>query len=176
MSVTSTVDIGRRRWNGWLDPAFPIAYWAVQEAVTGDASGGVITVNFRFSLGGGPHSTLMYSLEQFFVRDTSGVIIQYALRTINLDDMPGGTSIWETSFESMANDNNDAAIQPRDLLGLRKIFLGRTSDPTAASSLTLNLYNGNGNVCSTSAQGYIWDGRSVLANGGPQRPPSGLYG
>lgn len=137
---------------------------------------GDITINFVFHHPAAGINPNMYSLERFFAVDTSGTAGFLGLRTINMDQPGAGdTGLWAVALEMLGTEGGYQAVRPADLLGLVGTFLGRTSNQANSSSLTVEHDNILGNILTVGAMGFVWDTRSVMADGGPQRPVPSLY-
>jgi len=176
MPITSSIDVTMRRFQGYADPRFPIGQWSRQEVVVGTGDGGDLTLNFVFHQPAAGINPNLYSLERFFAIDTSGSANVLGLRTINMDE-PGGpdTGLWAVALEMVVTEGGYQALRPSDLSGLAGTFLGRTSNQAATASLTIELDNILGNRLTVGAGGYVWDTRSIMADGGPCRPIPSLY-
>lgn len=165
-----------RRFQGYADPRFPIGQWSRQEVVTGTGDGGDITLNFVFHHPSAGINPNLYSLERFFAVDTSGSAGVLGLRTINMDEPGAGdTGLWAVALEMLVTEGGYQAVRPSDISGLVGTFLGRTSNQAATSSLTVEHDNVLGNILTVGVGGFVWDTRSVMADGGPCRPIPSLY-
>lgn len=177
VSIVAQINVESRRYSGWIDPRYPIGYWQAALSLTGDATSGLLGIDLLFQqANGAPRlNSQMYSVERFSITASDDVARFARIRAVNM----GGP----------ANEgfNHDYAV-PLDIitgaggvavrteaLTFLPLFLGsqRTAAITAAFSLVTS--NSNLIVFHFEAEGYRWSPRSVLVDGGPQRPPTGLY-
>lgn len=177
MSIITQQVVEHRRFSGYDDPRYPLGSWFAEVQATGDASGDINELDIVFTLqsAAGLNSN-MYSLE-FFSTSTSDAAERFAvIRTINI----GGPSTagLDHAF-SIATRRGDAslALSPvtPEALNIVPWFLGSQRVLGVTSLIAIQGNNVLGLVRRFAAEGYYWGARSVLANGGPQRPPTGLY-
>ena len=178
MAVSEDVPVVLRRFNGFSDPRMPIGFWAGQGIVTGTATGGSSFINFILAPAQANRLSLMFSLEQLTCKTSDVTATSAVLDVAGCDEMSTRFSVIrpEVAFvlEAVA-DPSFATIRADMLPGLRGIWLGEQIDPTIGMSMNVGTPNINLEVFSARAQGYVWNPRSVLADGGPGRPPTGLY-
>lgn len=176
MSVTSTSEIQYRRFQGYADPRLPEGQWYGSTRVNGDASGGDATVSLRFNRAGDPLSSKIFTLEDLSLFSNDGFARTAELRMSN---MSGPTNeILEHRYALfLATTTNPArnAVRARDLT-LLPVFLGSQRDTATQSLLSTIQLNTNGIEYFFQAAGYWWGARSILVDGGPQRPPGSIYG
>lgn len=182
MTITARVVTQQLYYRGNDDPSLPVGMWWGSATLLGDASGGHAGLRFVFHEEGDAVSSDIFNLEQFSIlvsKDTT--FTDSFIRTVGMAPAPKLAAfdrVWAFSLESVTPVGN-AAGPLANKLGL-PLFIGTlrsgdqgdlgaleiaTTNPTAADSM------------SVSAMGYRWTSRSVLAPGGPQRPPGGgLFG
>jgi len=177
MSVVEQIDVRYRRFSGYLDPRYPEGHWFARASVTGDGSGGFATLSLVFAGATlATRNSRIYSLEQMSVSSTE------TTERVNLFT---AANMGTTQFAQ----NNEMAVRSLDLafntpvaqaveigqLSFLPLFLGSQRFVGTTTSIDMLMTNVNAIVYNFEAQGYWWGPRSVLVDGGPQRPPSGLY-
>ncbi len=60
-------------------------------------------------------------------------------------------------------------------MAMLPLFLGSQRLPGITASFSMFADNVDTETYTFEAEGYRWSPRSVLVDGGPQRPPTGLY-
>jgi len=175
VSVSNGISI--RPWRGYDDPGLPVGMYIGQNAVTGDASAGDMIIFFDFKGEGEPVSGRFFNLEQInvFHSGTSpkdGHVVLNNFETLG----PVGLVNRQYKFELVNNFNGVSALSERIYLPL-PLFLGSVA-PVASLAATLEVGIDNVDLTSLVAtiQGYIWEPRSVQAEGGLRRPVDSLYG
>jgi len=176
MGVSVEGPIFIRPYRGFEDPALPVAHWMAAEFVMGDASGGSADITINFKPGGQPLSGRLFNLEEITVtldQPTTGAV---NLQTINMDrfNLLIGPTTWDQAFSFQPGLFE--STQPPDLKSGLPVFLGAAVSPATAAALQVSASNVSLRILRVRAMGYIWEARSILAVGGPQRPPSSLYG
>jgi len=175
MSIQLTVPPTIRPFRGFEDPALPNGYWAVHASVLGDGSGGLMSVNIRFSSATEPNPSTLWNLEQLTVSHT-GTNTLFRMDLGNMDPFPIGPSTGALRKEyeeilsatiSGRSTNTTAKILP--------IFLG-AAGKAVNGDLAFDVTNVNATSLSVFAQGYFWGPEAINAPGGPQRPVTGLFG
>jgi len=177
MSITTAKLIGHRRWNGSLDPALPSGVWLAEVEGTGNASGGDQSVDIQFALAGNPNlNANIYSIEQLYISQSA---VADAIALVNLSNMDneGGVPM-DARFAVLlrTTEGGLGAIRPRDAVMFKGLFIGAQRVTGIDGSLSCIIDNVNGNALTMGAQGYFWTPRSVLVDGGPQRPSRAMYG
>jgi len=176
MSIASTdAQIVYRPFTGYDDPRLPRAFWVGVGSVEGDASGGQRTVQLNFKEAAPGLVTEAYSLEQLTVVSLETTNRALEVQTGNMDFIPGlpSDAIWLARLTLEAGETQ-SIMQQGDLK--LPAFLGQPRLQTAAAFLLFNAPNVNLVTLIVHAQGYKWDGGALLHPGGPQRPPTGIYG
>jgi len=176
MSVVGQIVVESRRYNGWLDPRYPIGYWQAALTVTGDASAGSIAVDlvFQDALSARLNSQ-MYSVERFMARTSDGVTRTAKLSAVNMGGPANEGFLHEyalflTPYTGFAGASLRGETMPR-----LPWFLGSQRTPGITASLSFVSDNTDLILFTFEAEGYRWSARSVLVDGGPQRPPTGPY-
>lgn len=176
MSIVTQADVHYRRFNGYLDPRYPQGHWFAKLNLTGDASGGVMQAGLVFTRVAQARNSRLYSLEQVSLfSNNNGTPRPGRLFTTNMVGPP----LFSLEHRQIINTGADAegassTVQATDLAFL-PLFLGSQNAQGTTSELALTFANADGVVHALEAEGYWWGARSVLADGGPQRPPTGLY-
>jgi len=176
VSVVAQQDIEYRRFSGYLDARHPQGTWFGVVTAVGDATGSLLALDLVF---GRPTvltlSSQIYSVESVAIRSSENVTRVARLFAVNMSGPSNLSLQHELSVTlgalALGADN---ALDAQDLAFL-PLFLGsqRTAGTTASFSVILN--NVNTISYRFEAEGYWWAARSVLPDGGPQRPPTGLY-
>lgn len=176
MSVTERSFIRRRRYVGYSDPRYPIGFWWGGGESTGDGSGNFLRHALDFA-GVGVRDAQLYSLEQIDqLRSSSTSGGDFEILTDGFDDLDGAGRDWDMVVQAIQPGSSAVLLGvTRDLDALRGYFLGNPSTGSPPANLSAAMTNVNLATLRFKAQGYIWDPRSILVDGGPQRPPTGLY-
>ncbi len=176
MSIVGQIVVESRRYSGWTDPRYPIGFWQAALAVTGDVSGGLLGIDLVFQLATAARlNSQMYSVERFTITSTDNTDRHIQLTAPNMGGPANKGFTHEYAITMNAMDTPaDGAMDPTSL-NLVPWFLGSQRIPGVTASLTLVTDNLDGITFELEAEGYRWSARSVLVNGGPQRPPTGLY-
>ncbi len=177
MAIVGQINVESRRYSGYLDPRYPIAYWQAALSVTGNGTGGALGIDLVFQQANGPAriNSQIYSVERFSIRTSDGVTRSMRVGAINL----GGPANLAFSHEyvvlvSSVSGNALSAASGREMAML-PLFLGSQRQAGQTASFSLITDNVDTIVFKFEAEGYRWSPRSVLVDGGPQRPPTGLY-
>jgi len=179
MSVTVESAVFYRGYNGWQEQQYPIAYWWAASEGTGDATGGQLNQRFIFNRLGDPRNSRLYSLEYYNVGTVVNNNVDAILVASGFQG-PGASSlgnVWamETRINIIKTALRAAAIAS-DYQRVPVFMGGQEIIQLGDQALSLLITNPNGSKYTFDAGGYVWGPRSILANGGPQRPPGGLYG
>lgn len=175
VSVTFRVDI--RPYSGYSDPGLPIAAWIAQGGIAGDASGGNVILNFFFQLDDDPLISELFNLEQI-AADTDGATSQEFIITFrNMDNLAFNRQlsdrIWR--FQTTASLAGFSALT-LDRADVLPLWIGAPNRDEGDSGIRIQAANVLNRLYQITLQGYLWGPRSVLAEGGPRRPPGGLFG
>lgn len=177
MTVSVTDSISIRLWRGYDDPGLPVGMWFAQNAVTGDVTGGDMVVIFVFKPEGDPVSGRFFNIEQMEAHQSNAATHIGALQVTNFETLgPVGLVNRQWRFELENNSNGVAAMNNQLYLPF-PLFLGAVA-PVASLAAQVEVSVDNVNVTSlvVTLQGYIWEPRSVQAEGGLRRPVDSLYG
>jgi len=176
MSIVAQIVVESRRYSGWIDPRYPIGYWQAALALTGDATGGVIGIDlvFQDALSARLNSQ-MYSVERFMARTSDGVTRTAQLQAVNMGGPSNeGFSHEYALFLTPYTGFGGASLRGETMPTL-PWFLGSQRTPGITASLSFVSDNTDTIIFKFEAEGYRWGARSVLVDGGPQRPPTGPY-
>jgi len=178
LAIVGQINVESRRYSGWRDPRYPIAYWQGALAVTGNASGGLLGVDLVFQQANGPArlNSQMYSVERFSIKTSEQVSRTVRVAAINMGGPSNLGFSHSYSIELVTESNFVQANVAANQFGMLPLFLGSQRGAGVTASLSLVGANTDTVVYTFEAEGYRWDARSVLADGGPQRPPTGPYG
>jgi len=176
VTVSTEVAIQRHIYRGYDDPGLPVGRWFAWVRGTGDVSGGSNRLVVIFHQEGRNIPSLFYNLEYLELvnsvnsSDAVGVFIS------NLVPLIEGSSLARQLTVSLAaNDNDNAAMRPIDLLP-RPIPLGQPTLPDVEAHLAFATDNVDGETLDVYCEGYVWTGRASEAPGGQRRPPDAYYG
>ena len=115
----------------------------------------------------------LYNLEQLDIRSTAASDVDVMLRVLVMD--PPMLSDRRIGFTLGNLTGLGRGITPTDQRGLRGLWFGTPAQIGTSGLVAIQMVNQDTHTLHVSAQGYIWGARSVMADGGPQRPPSSLY-
>lgn len=175
MSVQAVFPVIQRPWKGYEDPGLPVGMWVAQGTVTGDMSGGSQDIFFVFKGEGEPLGARYYNLEQLEIHHTSPVNRQGSLHLNNFD-IVGTTGLVnrQIHFNLLADNVTDSSLRTGDVR--LPIFVGRPQLVDLEAQIQCRLNNITTEVLFCTGQGYIWEPRSLLTDGGLRRPLDSLYG
>jgi len=178
VSIAGTIAVAYRRFSGYLDPRYPEGQWLGSVTVSGDASGGNLIASIIFAEAtDGNLNSRFFTLEELGLSISgtdSADTAQVATDNLGRD---GPAAFQHRMFYGLQSDGSAGVIQvaPRDL-GLFPIVLGAMRVPLVQTRIFARVNNpGVGDDVRFEAAGYYWGSRSILVDGGPQRPPAGLY-
>jgi len=175
MTVAATFPVIQRPWKGYEDRGLPVGMWIAQGTVLGDASGGSQNVIVVFKGEGDPLGARFYNIEQMEVHTTEFVAATGALSIENFD-IVSSTGLVNRLIHIPLEDDaiTSASLVTGDVR--LPIFLGRPQLVDLSSQLVLRRANVLNETLFFTAQGYIWEPRSLLQDGGLRRPLDSLYG
>ncbi len=166
-----------RPYSGYEDPSLPVGAWIGAGSLVGDASAGFLVMNFLFQFGQQPLNSQMYNVERVAAEVSVGTTQQGHIETRNMDELapnrPVGVQRW--SFALVDDGADNAIIDLASQAGL-PMWLGRATAPLLECGVRVQFTNTNLLTYTVALQGYFWGPRSILAPGGPQRPPNGFLG
>lgn len=177
MSANLQVEVEGRNYSGWLNPRYPIGYWQGSIELAGDATGGILSLDLVFqSALAARLDSQIYSVERLSFRTSDGVARGIKLTALNM----GGPSNLGFAHEyTIATAVQDGVAQSAVLareMSILPWFLGSQRTAGITASLSIVTDNVNSIAFKLEAEGYRWSSRSILVDGGPQRPPTGPYG
>ncbi len=175
MTTLLQVLIRPRPFSGSLDPRYPLGLWLASVSITGDATGGDKQASVMFASAFQEHNRNFYSLEQIGMQDGSPVDQRASMSTDNMDSDGSAPLTHQITLDMLTNEGGNSAITPAASEAIRGLFLGRQRLAGQVAQLNFRLDNVNTVILDVSVQGYYWGPRSILAPGGLQRPPLGLY-
>lgn len=176
MTVSDTFRIEYRPFSGFNDPRLPIAAYIAQGGSVGDVSGGSVLMAFQFS-GTGPRVSEMYNLEQLAVDTSADAADQLLMTTQGMDQLAPTreASPQKWHFATVGDSVAESAVQLLFAGSALPVWLGAPNSEGEGSSLRFEFANTNLRLYAVTIQGYVWGPRSVLADGGPQRPLGGMF-
>ena len=180
MSVGLIQPIVPRMWRGYDDPGLPVGAWICYAVTLGDATGGNNVIDVMFKREDEPVSGRFYNLEQVNVF-TAGILVpavEVVVLSVNGFERLGSYSIGQRVL-GFTIDNTGHLTGASLQFGLKPMpyFLGQAGSTASVESVIQFITNNTENIAfSVTAQGYIWDSRSVQAPGGLRRPLDSLYG
>lgn len=181
MAVSTTTEVSYRRFQGYSTPQYPTGYWYARQAQLGDATGGTQSVIFQFVPATATQlNSNMFSLEEISATASNNVTAYAGVVSHNLDSfgLPTGANakgVWLYQVGTSTFPVIGSSLFARDAAALVPWFLGSQRLTGMMTGLEFATPNVNLSLLTVYAQGYIWGPRSVLADGGPQRPPNRLY-
>jgi len=176
VTVVGSIVVESRRYSGWLDPRYPIGYWQAVLTVTGDATGGLIGVNLVFQEATTPRlNSQMYSVERLGITRAASTDHVFSVAATNMAGPANEGFIQQYIYRTLGRSGGgSSAIEASQLTNL-PWFIGSQRAVGITASLALVGANSDLVDVTFEAEGYRWSPRSVLIDGGPQRPPTGLY-
>jgi len=179
VAVSGTFRVDVRPYSGYDNPSLPIAAWIAQAGIVGDASGGDLFINFEFRGADDNQVSELFNLEQMAIDTSSGAAAEDLLMdTRNMDSLaqnrPVSDQRWAISLANIISGEGVALPMTRS--NILPIWLGAPNGVEGESGLRFQFDNVDLQLYQIVIQGYIWGPRSVLAQGGPQRPVGGLFG
>jgi len=180
MSIGASFTIQQRLWRGFADPGLPVGVYIGAAEVTGDAGGGVQFLDFDFKGEGEPVSGRYYNLEQLTSHGLSVTSFAGSMIAVNWDrtgQLGISDRIWALTYQSDGVSSAGLSQTGAALGGKMPVFLGRAL-PVRDSSTSVRVQTANvlGRVLSATIQGYIWEARSVMVDGGLRRPVEAVFG
>ncbi len=176
-SVDFRVDI--RPYSGYSDPGLPIASWIAQGGTAGDASGGILFMNFLFQRDEDPQISELFNLEQIAADTSTAVQRVGMLRTLNMDVLSASRPLTDMTWRVFTQAVGGSILFSNfDFLNnnFNPLWLGAPNRVEGDSGLQFQWPNIDLLLYLCTLQGYMWGPRSVLAEGGPRRPVGNLFG
>jgi len=177
MTVIFDSHVQQRTWRGYDDPGLPVGMYITQGSVLGDVSGGNQLIIHTFKGEGEPASGRFYNIEQVDCHYTATGTEAIFLVATNWE-VSGPTGLINRQWRAtLQNNSNGVGAMSTDLQFPLPLFLGITAPvPSLAAQLEIGVDNNDGETFFSTIQGYIWEPRSVMAEGGLRRPQDSLYG
>ena len=177
MAVVGQIVVESRRYSGWTDPRYPVGYWQAALVVTGDATGGNLGIDLVFQGVLTPLlNSQMYSVERMGITTDASLDRDMRVSAVNMGGPTNlGFSHQYTILVGGQSAASGSAIRG-DQLTILPWFLGSQRTAGVTASLSILTPNVDTLIVKFEAEGYRWSARSVLVDGGPQRPPTGPYG
>ena len=177
MTLIANFRTETRPYSGYEDPALPMGSWIASGALVGNGSGGFLVMNFLFQFGQQPHNSQLYNVERVAAEVSVGTTQQGHIETRQMDNLapgrPVGVQRWSFALTDDGADN--AIIDLASQAGL-PMWLGQCQEALLECGVRVQFTNTNLLTYTVALQGYFWGPRSILAAGGPQRPPNGFLG
>jgi len=177
MTVVVSNGISIRPWRGYDDPGLPVGMWFAQNSVVGDASGGSMLIIFIFKGEAEPVSGRFFNIEQMNIFHSATATKSGSLLLNNWETIgPVGLVNQQFLFRLQTNSNNVSALDFTGYFPL-PFFMGSAAPVASLSSqVEVKINNVDLTSLTVTLQGYIWEARSVQAEGGLRRPVDSLYG
>ena len=173
LGFSERVDI--RPYSGYNDPSLPIAAWVAQSGRAGDASAGVINLDFFFQRDDDPLISEFFSLEQIAVDIVSGSSLEGSVQTLNMDQLAPNRPLSDQKWNFTLTSFNNAAALALDSSNVLPLWLGTPNRVEGDSGIRFFFVNVDLRLYQIIIQGYVWGPRAVLHEGGPRRPVGGLF-
>lgn len=177
MAIAFLTHVEYRPWRGFEDPALPAGFWVADGVDTGDATGGLHTIDHIFRAAGDPLSGRLFSMDSMTVTVGTATSFDAVLVVTGFDWLAIPNRRVSSRSYSVHIVTNTVAGAPRYNRTPRNLFLGPMSGQVgiSSSSISLAINNVDGQGFSFFAQGYWWDVGAITAPGGPQRPATSLF-
>lgn len=172
MSVITTADIERDVASGYEDPSLPIGIWRVTQQSTGDVSGGTNAVQINLKAAATAPGNL-FSLEEIYFDDEDATAALFAL--VSLSGLEGWAPGLQTRTFTIPGNIPSGTGDIAGNVNKPQLFLGRGANTATAGTISVVTRNNNGLEFEVSASGYMWQPRSLTAQGGPSRPIRGRF-
>lgn len=176
MTVSVDARVETRPFSGFNDPALPTGSYIAQVGVAGDASGGIVLIDFEFMNEGNPLNNQMYNLEQISIDTSTAASEVFEMETLNMDRLAPTRGASPKKWRWVTSAGIAASMLPVQQLSGLPLWLGAPNQeaPSGSALLRFNCTNTDLRLYAITIEGYIWGPRSVLAPGGPQRPARGF--
>jgi len=174
MSVANTEAVFYRRFAGYPQPELPEGWWWGVVIVVGDASGGTANLSLALAPISGALNSRIFNLEQISISMGSSTPVDVRLQGSNLVG-PGGATLTHDVALELLSAGSASVVRGSDL-DMLPLFLGSANDRAQQAAISAVLNNVDGVTFAFEAEGYWWGPRSILADGGPQRPQRSIYG
>jgi len=176
VTVTGEFRIDIRPYSAYDDPSFPVAAWIAQAGIAGDASGGLLIIDFLFQ-GPGAQISELFNLEQLAIDTNANTVEDIMIETIGMDTLApnrlASPQKWSVTTDNVLG--TDSAVRLNAAAQGLPLWLGAPSRQEGNGVIRFTFLNANLRLYAITIQGMMWGPRSVLAPGGPRRPLSGLF-
>lgn len=176
MSVVATFPVLQRPWKGYEDRGLPVGMWIAQGSILGDASAGFASVFFIFKAEGEALGARFYNIEQLEVHTTRFTPSLAGGLVISNFDIISSTGLIDRSIHLEMEGDGDTDTNMLSQATRMPIFLGRPQLVDLEAQVQISTTNTLNETLFATAQGYIWEPRSLLEDGGLRRPLDSLYG
>jgi len=176
MTVDTDFRVDTRPYSGYEDPGLPIASYIASGSSTGNGTGGNHLLSFLFQVAESDIVTERYNLEQFHIDIGVAASLIAIMSAQGMDHLAFPFRIAARQRWSLIVGSDgvaDAAGAITEMSAL-PIWLGMPQ-PEVDAGIRFQIPNVDLQVVTASIQGYIWGPRSILAPGGPKRPPDGYF-
>lgn len=177
MTVAGNFRTEMRPYSGYDEPQLPIGAWIGAGDIVGDATGGFVQMNFLFQFGQQPLNPNLFNVERFTAEVSANTTQRANIEDRNMDNLapgrPVGVERW--SFELTGDGVSNAIVSVASQSGL-PMWLGQCVEALLECGVRFQFVNTTLLTFTVRCQGYVWGPRSILAPGGPQRPPFGFLG
>lgn len=177
MAVTVITEPDFEFWQTGVDPGLPEQAWRAAATVTGDATGGNMTLQVDFQKATQPLSARMWSLELIAasasVAVTGLLVAAFNMGIVRLAAPTVGVGY--SADMTPAAGGGVEAVRARDLTFL-PWFLGAPRQLGLAAGITIAVSNVNMALLDIVLRGYVWGPRSQTIEGGPRRPAGSVFG
>lgn len=176
MTVLTNVHVNRRAWRGYDEPGLPVGIYIAQGLVTGDATGGDMRLLFGFKEEGDAASGRFYNLEQVDLHTSNTSAANMDMRAENFDFV-GAAGLINRQWAARTRNTGIVTALSTDTQFPLPLFLGLAA-PVASlvSQIIIQTPNVDGVAFHATIQGFIWEPRSILAEGGLRRPLDSIFG
>jgi len=178
MTVITTSPIVPRMWRGYDDPGLPVGTYLGHALVVGDVTGGSAFLEFNYKQINEPASGRFFNIEQVNLFATLGISIQGGMAVRFFDRTgPFQVSVRQFTFELVPDDGINTTLNYHGSFPPMPLFLGQSTRlQNELSRVAFTINNINTVVFQAVIQGFIWEARSILSEGGLRRPPDAVYG
>lgn len=176
MTIRTNFRTEMRPFTGYDDPALPVGAWVAQGSITGDVSGGFVQMTFLFQFGQQEHNSQLYSVERAYIEVGEAAVTDHVgfIQTRNMDRMAPGRALFQRwAIRTLTDGSNNSVSAFASQAGF-PMWLGQPFAALLECGVEVQFENINLAGFACVLQGYVWGPRSIIAPGGPQRPPNGF--
>jgi len=178
MSISTEQDIFYSRYQGSLDPRLPEGSWFARGDVLGDGTGGFARVRLVFTPAAIVNrNSRLYNIEQLTLHTTNDLQENAQLLGVNFEGPRGGQLLHAyTLLVTTGGGTIPGSALASNQLTFLPLWLGTQRLVSTITTVEVEFDNVTGVIYTIEAEGFWWGARSVLADGGPQRPPASRFG